>query len=762
MSKLNSEDNHHIDLRSLNIFDTPRVESYNNICSLLAQICEIPTALVSLLDVASNQFFLQEPLLPAHVPEQYSFCHQTTKQTGIFEVTDAHKHPVLKNSPLVTEAPYICFYAGAPLITKSGQILGTLCLIDKQPQKLNQQQKQAFLLLAEQVVSMVVLHEQQDEIVRLNAALNEKINLLDKITQNMPTMVAYWDVNHVCHFANQSYLKAMNKAEREVIGQHYDLVLPFNILKYAKQFLTRAFNGEASTCEFNPDNIGFDNNIYQAQYIPDFDGNDNIVGVLVLVTDITKTRLIEENTRLFSRIIEHSSDAILITDSKFSIETVNPSFEEASQYDIHSIIGKTADILFTHNEQKLSFQNIQQLLKDNDTWVGEMWLAKKNGALFHVLTAIDVIKNEYQQISHYCFSMRDLTESEKLRKDLIDKTNMLNRTGKMAKVGGWELNILTSKILWTDEVFRIHELPSSAEPPLEEALSFYPLEARPILEAALDSCIKSGKPYDLELPFVTAKNKHIWVRATCESVTLNGEPIKLTGTFQDITERKLAEIQRQKDELKHRSYLVREVHHRIKNNLQGVSGILSNFAHQNPSHAEAFNEANAQLQSVAVIYGLQGQEPDTSIEVGELMFAIKGIIERLWQTDITFDLPSHWTAAYLNKNESVPIALILNELLTNAAKHQSNDNSVTISLKHIASNQIESTLTNKITLSISNDGNYLLESESNQAQSGLALMSALMPKSGASLHWDIGDTTVKAMLDLRYPVINFEKSAQPE
>lgn len=127
------------------------------------------------------------------------------------------------------------------------------------------------------------------------------------------------------------------------------------------------------------------------------------------------------------------------------------------------------------------------------------------------------------------------------QEELRNREAILNATGRMAKVGGWEMDAETLAMRWTDEVFHIYELPMGEVPPLEEALSYFDPEDRVTLDRALKKALSQGKPYDLELRLTTAKGKQIWTEATCEPVRAGDKTVKLLGTFQDISERKRVE-----------------------------------------------------------------------------------------------------------------------------------------------------------------------------------------------------------------------------
>lgn len=125
----------------------------------------------------------------------------------------------------------------------------------------------------------------------------------------------------------------------------------------------------------------------------------------------------------------------------------------------------------------------------------------------------------------------------------LDHTNqILDRTSQMAKMGGWELDLLNATLHWTPEVFAIHELPPTQPPTLEEALGFYTEAAQQELKQAIDLAITEHLEWDLELPFITAKQNEIWVRAQGKAIFDQGRPIRLEGLFQDITSQKLDQI----------------------------------------------------------------------------------------------------------------------------------------------------------------------------------------------------------------------------
>ncbi|MEO6897038.1 MAG: diguanylate cyclase [Caldimonas sp.] len=132
---------------------------------------------------------------------------------------------------------------------------------------------------------------------------------------------------------------------------------------------------------------------------------------------------------------------------------------------------------------------------------------------------------------------------------------ILRRTGQLANIGGWELDLATNRLEWTEQVFLIHELDPGTELRLEETIDFFAPEGRAAMLTAIESAAREGEPWDLELPFVTARGQSRWVRTQGVALSQDGRPVRLLGAFQDITEKKLnaIELQRLNEQLLHLS-----------------------------------------------------------------------------------------------------------------------------------------------------------------------------------------------------------------
>jgi len=137
----------------------------------------------------------------------------------------------------------------------------------------------------------------------------------------------------------------------------------------------------------------------------------------------------------------------------------------------------------------------------------------------------------------------DLSRRKHNEAQMHRSAEMLRRTGEVANVGGWELDLATMRVDWTEQVVRILELEPGASPRLEEALAHYADEGRQSIQAAIEAGAREGTPWDLELPLVTAKGNARWVRTQGVAICEDGRPLRLLGAFQDITEKKTNAIE---------------------------------------------------------------------------------------------------------------------------------------------------------------------------------------------------------------------------
>ena len=138
-------------LQHYSLLDTLPEQALDDLTALAAHICGTPIALISIADDQRQWFKSKIGLSINEVVRAGSFSEYALLQPGVFIVPDASQDPRFAANPLVTGAPHLRFYAGAPLITADGQALGTVCVIDRIPRQLTASQEGALRVLSRQV-----------------------------------------------------------------------------------------------------------------------------------------------------------------------------------------------------------------------------------------------------------------------------------------------------------------------------------------------------------------------------------------------------------------------------------------------------------------------------------------------------------------------------------------------------------------------------------------------------------------------------------
>ena len=139
-------------LQRYGILDTPAESEYDDIVQLAARLCDVPVAVISLVDRDRQWFKANLGLSGVQETERcISFCTFAIERDQLFVVEDALRDARFATNPLVTDAPHVRFYAGAPIQSEDGFLLGTLCVLDFKPRQLSEAQGRDLVVLKRQV-----------------------------------------------------------------------------------------------------------------------------------------------------------------------------------------------------------------------------------------------------------------------------------------------------------------------------------------------------------------------------------------------------------------------------------------------------------------------------------------------------------------------------------------------------------------------------------------------------------------------------------
>ena len=214
MDQLTNEFQRVKSLESYSILDTLPEEDYDSITKIAAHICDTEVSLVTFVDSNRQWFKSRHGIEAEQTPREVSFCSRAIeKDDDIFIIEDARVHKDFENNPLVTESPYIVFYAGVPLKSEEGYSLGSLCVIDTKPKQLTQLQRTTLLALARQVEKLLLLRKNKKKLDEVVNELKQKNDSLEKFAY-----VAAHDIKSPLNNI-RSLIKMINADKKNVINE---------------------------------------------------------------------------------------------------------------------------------------------------------------------------------------------------------------------------------------------------------------------------------------------------------------------------------------------------------------------------------------------------------------------------------------------------------------------------------------------------------------------------------------------------------------
>ncbi|HEX7481430.1 MAG TPA: ATP-binding protein [Polyangiales bacterium] len=204
-------------LRQYEILDTPPELAFDDLTALAAHIADVPIALVSLMDADRQWFKSRYGLEAPQTPRDVSFCGHVVASGVSLLVHDAHADERFADNPLVTGEPHVRFYAGVPLRTWDGYVLGTLCTIDHQPRELTAKQRELLGTLAQQVVDQLELRRQTLALRARQAILQTDLRETSDVASRLQSILASANVS-IIETTPDGTIREFNAAAERMLG----------------------------------------------------------------------------------------------------------------------------------------------------------------------------------------------------------------------------------------------------------------------------------------------------------------------------------------------------------------------------------------------------------------------------------------------------------------------------------------------------------------------------------------------------------------
>jgi PAS domain S-box-containing protein len=271
-------------------------------------------------------------------------------------------------------------------------------------------------------------------------------------------------------------------------------------------------------------------------------------------------------------------------------------------------------------------------------------------------------------------TVQDITEQHQAEEAVRELVDRLNEAQRIARLGSWVLDIRTNRLAWSDEIFRIFEAdPAETEVSYESFLSYLHPEDRDMVHQAYWDAVEQGKPYHLVHRILLSDGRVKWVEERGETVYgKDGAPQLTRGTVQDVTELRKAQAELESS-LHEKEVLLREIHHRVKNNLQIISSLLY-FQGQGLTDAKSvagLQDIRNRLNAMVLVHERLYRSSDLAeVDFAEYATSLTAELARVYRSrnpDISLHVGGD--AVLLPIEIALPLGMVVTELVSNAFKY---------------------------------------------------------------------------------------------
>jgi len=534
-------------LHQLQILDTPPEEQFDALTRAAALATATPVALLSLVD--SDRQWLKAAVgwsAGRQTPRASAFCAHTILGTDILEVEDASLDPRFGDDPLVTGPTAIRYYAGAPLILKDGSSVGALCVLDHVPRRMSRDQLQILRELARSVVS--ALERRSALRGRRDGAdwSGDSETHFRTLSDCSPVGIFMCDAAGRYLYTNERWQRINALGFTQTLGTGWiQNVHPEDRAQVQSEWTRVTALGGDFAMEYRirrPDGSELRVNC-RARAVRDPAGRiDCYAGSL---TDITARweaeRALQQERRRLGFIIDGTQAGtfewnVQTGEIRLNERSVQMMGYEPAEY--RTITAEEAAAQMNAEDLLRARANMQRHLNgESRSYECEVRVRRRDGHWYWELQRARVQTWTADGLPEWlCGIHLDITALKLQEEELRKSQRFLQRSGEVAGVGAWEVDLRTQELVWSAVTCRIHGVPVGYRPTVAQAIEFYAPEARPLIQAAVERAIADGVEWDLELPLIRAGGERVWVRATGAVEQEDGTAVRLVGGFQDVTE----------------------------------------------------------------------------------------------------------------------------------------------------------------------------------------------------------------------------------
>jgi PAS domain S-box-containing protein len=538
-------------LRAYQVLDTEPESDFDGLVELASQLCEVPIALITLIDEHRQWFKSKIGLDVDETSRDLAFCAHTIHENDLMVVNDTLEDERFFDNPFVIGEPTIRFYAGMPLITKNGYKLGSLCVIDKKPRQLNERQMADLRILGKQVINLLDLRlmnlELRNKVQQKTAELNDVFN---KITD----AVVILDKNWCYTYLNTKAELIVSKPHGYLIGKNIWAEFPESVGQPFHTLSIKAMEtqqNQSIEVYYPPIDCWLENRIYPSPETVSF-----------FIRDITKRKkaevLMVESQKNLERAEEQAN-----LGSWYLLPDTGDGHWSSQMFRLLGFDPAKGVPIFEdylehiHPEDRHIVKEALSNMMNGETPETNVYRTNPARTKFRYLRpTARIIKGEAQNIIRFEGTLIDVTDQKKGEEALRESNANYRSIFENAFEGMYQstpegkfitANPALAKILGYDSpedlINSISDITTELYADAQQRLHIKKL------------LVAEGKSLGHEIRVLKKNKEIIWVRDNMRAVyDENGEGKYFEGTLEDITQRKIAEEKLTRSENKLRAF----------------------------------------------------------------------------------------------------------------------------------------------------------------------------------------------------------------
>jgi len=572
-------------LESYNILDTLPEKEYDAITRLASYICKAPISIISLIDGERQWFKSRIGTDKDETLRSDAFCNYTIGGDDVLEIRDTLKSDIFRDNPYVQNEPHIRFYAGAPLIDPEGHKLGSLCVVDRVPRELTEDQRDALKILASEVIAHMVLRKEKLRAEENLVRHEEFYNLFN----NSSEIHCITDRDFNIQLVNNAVYKILGYKPEELIGLPIWNFFMQESKADSLEVLRKGIKSQKRDFEIETLVVTKEGHIRCMSWSVSY-SNDKWY---TSGRDITDQKEIASQLEQLSLVASKVDNGVVISNSKDEVVWTNEGFEKITGYSLKDVGSKFLGAVLNGKLSKgLTDEKMQQMLQENRPYKIDLMINHKDGRPMWISVMKSVLKNEQGDVTKQIRIITDITEQKETAAQLEQLSLVASST-----TSGIVINDKHGMVEWVSQAFEDitgYSLKDVQDKHLGDVLKGELTDVAMIEQARQLS--RAKRSFEVDLLVYRKDGKPLWI-SVINSVILDdkNEVEKYIEVIIDISDKKRAELQliEAKEEAlqlsRAKDMFISVMTHEIRTPLNAVIGMSRLLLEENPLDSQKEN-----------------------------------------------------------------------------------------------------------------------------------------------------------------------------